>query len=93
MGIDVVKDDLSVNELGIHTFSTPKKTWSFDIEYHELIFDAEYRITVYAKSVDGVWDIWLWDPFDFEEGLIDGTFSFWIWDTFDFETGIAYGEE
>ena len=57
IGINVIADDLSVDAAGVHTFSVPASSWSFDIAYSEINTDGIYRISVYAQNTNGVWSV------------------------------------
>lgn len=55
IGYDLLSDDASASN-GIVTLSTPVSTFSFDIESSELQSDGDYRISVYVRNKDGVWN-------------------------------------
>ena len=55
IGINLISDDLDVDAAGVHTFSTPTSSWSFDVAYSEIANDGAYRISVYARNANGVW--------------------------------------
>lgn len=55
IGINLISDDLAVDAAGVHTFSTPVTSWSFDVAYSEIAADGTYRISVYARNANGVW--------------------------------------
>ena len=57
IGINVLSDDVTTDGAGVHTFATPIKTWSFDIEQSELVTDGNYQITVYVQNIDGIWSV------------------------------------
>ena len=55
VGYDLLSDDASASN-GIVTLSTPVSSFSFDIESSELQTDGDYRISVYVRNKDGVWN-------------------------------------
>lgn len=55
IGYDLLSDDISASN-GIVTLSTPVSSFSFDIESAELSSDGDYRISVYVRNKDGVWN-------------------------------------
>ena len=58
-GYDLISDDRSeeyYTENGIAYTYEPVTSISFDIESSELRGDGEYRISIYLKNTDGVWN-------------------------------------
>lgn len=55
VGYDLLSDDASASN-GIVTLSTPVSSFSFDIESDELSSDGDYRISVYVRNEEGVWN-------------------------------------
>lgn len=55
IGLCLLSDD-SVTENGVLTFNNEMNVYSFDVESKELDADGEYRIGVYVKNADGVWN-------------------------------------
>ena len=55
IGTNVISDDVMVDSSGVHIFSAPTTSWSFDVAYTEINTDGEYRISVYAMNEDNVW--------------------------------------
>lgn len=55
VGYDLLSDDASASN-GIVTLSTPVSSFSFDIESTELQTDGDYRISIYVRNKDGIWN-------------------------------------
>ena len=55
IGYDLLSDDISsVN--GVVSMQNPAKSFGFDIESTELSSDGDYRISVYVKDSNDVWN-------------------------------------
>lgn len=55
VGFDLLSDDASASN-GVVTLSSSVTSFSFDIESTELSSDGSYRISVFVKDVNGVWN-------------------------------------
>ena len=55
VGYDLLSDDASASN-GVVTLSSSAKSFSFDIESAELAADGDYRISVFVRDENGVWN-------------------------------------
>lgn len=55
IGYNLLSDDVSTSN-GVVNLSSPANSFSFDIESAELAADGEYRISVYVRNENGVWN-------------------------------------
>ena len=55
IGQDLLSDDASAVN-GVVTLPSAVTSYSFDVEYPELLTDGEYRISVYLMNEAGEWD-------------------------------------
>lgn len=55
VGYDLLSDDATASN-GVVTLSSSAKSFSFDIESTELLSDGAYRISVFVKDENDVWN-------------------------------------
>ena len=55
IGYDLLSDDVASSK-GVVTLGSPENSFSFDIEFSELDSDGDYRINVYVRDENGVWN-------------------------------------
>lgn len=55
IGYDLLSDDSSAFD-GVVSAETPVTSFSFDIESAELAADGDYRISIFVRDSEGVWN-------------------------------------